>query len=832
MLNCIIGATGAKPALPVGSTSESCTRGIDVCVTPTRLANGARLVLLDTEGLASMEQDEAYDAQVFALALLLSSYFVLNSMGVLDEAAIDRLYLISELSKHVCVRTDAAKAMQHSGGEAAGGGGGGADDGAALAAAEADLAQFFPPLLWVLRDFVVDLVADGRPISQDEYMEKALEPRPTTARRADERNRVRAAIRTLFPRRACVTLVRPAADESAVRHAVDLAQSELRPEFVSGMRAIQARLLGAAYAHGPAELAGASASGNGLTAGGGSAGGAPVKKLFGAELSGAHLAALAQQYVGALNTAGVVPSIRGAWEYVVADACRQAKETAMRAHSANLARALAGGGAAAGGGPAADAGSAEAQAQAGPVREAEELLLAVAQPSGIAARESYRRAAIAGPDADATLAQLEAEIATADGRAVGALADASNDSCAAAAERLGARLEAALAEAGAEAEAEAVEGAGAGAQPDVRARARDELPRALRLYAQGYAAEASGPAKARVLQEAIKGRVAAAVEGAVRRLDGSAREALAAAAAERAALAVRLAACEASLEARTAALEAATAERAQARADADDLKAQLQAQGALLAEARAARAVAEAEMAASARAAAAELAAAKAEAAGEREGRERAAQLLDDARAQAAAEAQRATEAQRGVEAQLAEAREQLVISRADTERAAERLASAQRESDSALAAARAAADSSTADCELLRGQLAALTAQLQAVRLRAQRGGALRVSARVPTAASFPLARGSRPCRRCLLPPAAAGACCRPLPPADAHAAPLAPAGDPAARSRRGPRGARSAGGCGAPRRRRGARCRLGRAAARRGADACRAARERAQPD
>ena len=43
-----------------------------------------------------------------ALALLLSSYFVLNSMGVIDEAAVDRLYLIGELSKHISVSAAAA----------------------------------------------------------------------------------------------------------------------------------------------------------------------------------------------------------------------------------------------------------------------------------------------------------------------------------------------------------------------------------------------------------------------------------------------------------------------------------------------------------------------------------------------------------------------------------------------------------------------------------------------------------------------------------------------------------------------------------------------------
>ena len=75
------------------------------------LAAGGTLILLDSEGIASMEQDETYDAQIFSLALLLSSYFVLNSMGVIDEAAIDRLFLISEISKRVCAAASPPAAM-------------------------------------------------------------------------------------------------------------------------------------------------------------------------------------------------------------------------------------------------------------------------------------------------------------------------------------------------------------------------------------------------------------------------------------------------------------------------------------------------------------------------------------------------------------------------------------------------------------------------------------------------------------------------------------------------------------------------------------------------
>ena len=49
---------------------------------------------MDTEGLASIDQDETWDAKIFSLGILLSSIFVYNSMGVIDEGAIDRLFLV------------------------------------------------------------------------------------------------------------------------------------------------------------------------------------------------------------------------------------------------------------------------------------------------------------------------------------------------------------------------------------------------------------------------------------------------------------------------------------------------------------------------------------------------------------------------------------------------------------------------------------------------------------------------------------------------------------------------------------------------------------------
>ena len=52
-------------------------------------------------GIAALAQDETYDAKIFSLGILLASFFVYNSMGVIDETAIDRLFLVGELTKSI-----------------------------------------------------------------------------------------------------------------------------------------------------------------------------------------------------------------------------------------------------------------------------------------------------------------------------------------------------------------------------------------------------------------------------------------------------------------------------------------------------------------------------------------------------------------------------------------------------------------------------------------------------------------------------------------------------------------------------------------------------------
>jgi hypothetical protein len=51
--------------------------------------------------------------QLLSLAVLLASTFVFNQMGPIDEAALDRLSLVTQITKHIRVRAGGAAAGAH-----------------------------------------------------------------------------------------------------------------------------------------------------------------------------------------------------------------------------------------------------------------------------------------------------------------------------------------------------------------------------------------------------------------------------------------------------------------------------------------------------------------------------------------------------------------------------------------------------------------------------------------------------------------------------------------------------------------------------------------------
>ena len=94
-----------------------------------------KVFIIDSEGIGAFNEDQNHDTRIFLLALLLSSYFIYNSMGTIDEGALQNLSLIVNLSNQLQIK-----------------GKKGAED-----CDPEEIASYFPSFLWVVRDFALKL---------------------------------------------------------------------------------------------------------------------------------------------------------------------------------------------------------------------------------------------------------------------------------------------------------------------------------------------------------------------------------------------------------------------------------------------------------------------------------------------------------------------------------------------------------------------------------------------------------------------------------------------------------------------------------------------------
>jgi hypothetical protein len=81
----------------VGPTINPCTKGLWIwgeTLETDHQGEKLKILLIDSEGIGAFDEDENHDTKIFLLALLLCSYFIYNSMGTIDENAINNLSLI------------------------------------------------------------------------------------------------------------------------------------------------------------------------------------------------------------------------------------------------------------------------------------------------------------------------------------------------------------------------------------------------------------------------------------------------------------------------------------------------------------------------------------------------------------------------------------------------------------------------------------------------------------------------------------------------------------------------------------------------------------------
>ncbi|XP_026392120.1 guanylate-binding protein 7-like [Papaver somniferum] len=280
---------GRSSGFQVASTHRPCTKGLWMWSAPIKRTalDGAEysLILLDSEGIDAYDQTGTYSTQIFSLAVLLSSMFIYNQMGGIDEAALDHLSLVTEMTKHIRVRASGGMSTA------------------------SELGQFSPTFVWLLRDFYLELEEDNRKITPRDYLELALSPVQGGGEGISAKNEIRESIRALFPDRECFTLVQPLNDEMELQRLDQISVDKLRPEFISGLESLTNFIFERTR----------------------------PKQIGSATMTGPILAGITQSFLQALNN-GAVPTIASSWQVIEQTECRRAYDSAAEVYMSSFDR--------------------------------------------------------------------------------------------------------------------------------------------------------------------------------------------------------------------------------------------------------------------------------------------------------------------------------------------------------------------------------------------------------------------------------------------------------------------------------------------------------------
>ena len=192
----------------IGSTINSCTRGIWIWNTPKEKPNSkSKIIFIDSEGTNSVDiSTKTYDSKIFALIVLISSLFIYNTNGNIDEKSISELALAAHLSNSIATNAKIDKDVL--------------------------IEELAPKFIWTLRDFTLDKIdpETNEEISSNEYLELCLRNK-ISGKNSNENNLIRQNILKYFKERECITLPRPVDSEETLQHLDKIPFNELKTNF-------------------------------------------------------------------------------------------------------------------------------------------------------------------------------------------------------------------------------------------------------------------------------------------------------------------------------------------------------------------------------------------------------------------------------------------------------------------------------------------------------------------------------------------------------------------------------------------------------------------------
>ena len=270
---------GNPGAFRMGHGMRACTRGIWLATTVLECEQFAA-IFLDTEGIDAIGASETMAMCFLSLTTLLSSYLIYNSKKVPHMVDLDKLRCCSQLSTSLLAQRGCSISSEA-------------------------IQKFMPHFLWLLRDVSLSVTnRKGEPITPTEFLHTCV-----LATESGQPTDLGKYLFGFFPSLKCHTLPIPSVRPAVIRNIIQQ-QDKLRPAFNTAIEQLNQQIL--------QQLV-------------------PKKARDGVTLLNGHtFAALAHEYVGAVNTPGAIPDLEQGWQAFIKLQLKEFSDSLVREYEKQM----------------------------------------------------------------------------------------------------------------------------------------------------------------------------------------------------------------------------------------------------------------------------------------------------------------------------------------------------------------------------------------------------------------------------------------------------------------------------------------------------------------
>ena len=266
----------------ISSRLNSCTKGIWLWNTPRShplFPDTSKIIFIDSEGTNSTDlSTKTYDSKIFGLIVLISSLFIYNTHGNIDERSIGDLALAAHISNTVATNVVEDKDMM--------------------------INEMAPKFIWVLRDFILDKIdpETGKEISSNQYLELCLRNKVMNKNGVGmENNLIRENIIKYFKERECITLPRPVDQEEDLHKLNEIPFNQLKANFRSEFLNLKRKVYEESR----------------------------VKRIGNKKVNGPILVELLTQFINSLNSK-IIPNINTALDNIIINEIEKSYENSQK----------------------------------------------------------------------------------------------------------------------------------------------------------------------------------------------------------------------------------------------------------------------------------------------------------------------------------------------------------------------------------------------------------------------------------------------------------------------------------------------------------------------